>query len=243
MDKKTALHYIDEWANFYLRILGKADSMELVEKDLYTILRPKDKEWAMIFNVRLEHLNDDDLLKTVNEIKTMRYHVWWNQYSDRVNAVVFPEGRHEPTPDDDEVYAIMVADEIPAYKDNKIKIRKAEGIDDFKLFYSICFDKTLSPANLNDLYQRKMICCYIGFADETPVSGTILLKNGKICSLEFTSTLLEYRRKGFGTAVCQMAIREAFGENAEVLTIRAGGGPSADNGSKLLGIKLGFKYI
>ena len=243
MDKKTALRYIDEWANFYLRILGEADNLELIEKDLYTILRPKDKKWASIFDVRLEQLNDADLLKTVNEIKAMKQHVWWNQYSDRVNAIVFPEGRHDPTPKDDEVFAVMIADEMPAYKDAKIKIQQAESLDDFKLFHSICFDKELSPVNFFNLYQKKMIHCYIGFAAETPVSVTTVLKKDRIFSLEFTSTLPEHRRKGIATAVCQKAIKEAFDEGAEVLTIRAGGGPSADNESKLLGKKLGFKYI
>ena len=243
MEKKLALHYIDEWANFYLRILGEADNHELIDKEFYTILRPKDKKWASIFNVRLENINDDDLLKTVNEIKAMKQHIWWNQYSDKVNAVVFPEGRREPSPNDDEVFAVMSSDKMPAYKDSKIKIIQAKNIDDFKIFHSICFDKTLSSINLYNLYQKKMIRCYIGFKSETPVTGTIVLMNEHIYSLELTSTLLEYRKNGFATDVCQMAIKEAFDQGAEVVTIRAGGGPAADNGSKLLGKKLGFEYI
>ena len=243
MDKKTALSYIDKWANFYLRILGEADNLELIEKELYTILCPKDKKWASIFNIRLEDLKDDDLIKTVNEIKALKQHVWWNQYSDRVNAVIFPEGRREPTPDDDEVFAVMTPDEMPAYQDNKINIRQAETPDDFKVFHNVCFDKTLSSMNFYSLYQKEMIYCYIGYAYETPVSVTTVLRNGRICSLEMTSTLPEHRRKGYATAVCQMGIKEAFRKGAEVLTIRAGGGPAASDGSKYLGKKLGFKYI
>lgn len=243
MEKKLALNYIDKWANFYLRILGEADNHELVEKEFYTILCPKDKKWASIFDVRLEDIKEDDLLKIVNEIKAMKQHVWWNQYSDKINAVIFPEGRHEPSPNDDEVFAVMTSGEMPAYKDSKIKIIQAKNIDDFKLFYEICFDKTLSPINLYNLYKKKMICCYIGFTNDTPITGTMVLMNGHIYSLELTSTLPEYRKNGFATAVCQIAIKEAFSQGAEVVTIRAGGGPAADNGSKLLGKKLGFEYI
>ena len=243
MEKKLAWHYIDEWANFYLRIFGEADNHELIEKDFYTILRPKDKKWASIFNVRLENLKDDDLQKTVNEIKAMNQHVWWNQYSDRVNDVVFPEGRRGPSPNDDEVFAVMTPDEMPAYKDSTIKIVRAESLDDFEIFQNICFYKTFTSVNFYNLYQKKMLRCYICFADKIPVAGTIVLINGQIYSLEFTSTLPEFRRKGYATAVCQKAIKEAFNEGAEVMTIRAGGGPSADNTSKLLGKKLGFIYI
>ena len=53
MDKKTALRYIDEWANFYLRIFGEAENMEIIEKEVYSILRPKDESWAFIFDIRL----------------------------------------------------------------------------------------------------------------------------------------------------------------------------------------------
>ncbi len=243
MDKKTALHYVDQWANFYLRMLGEADHLELVEKDVYTIFQPKDGKWASIFNIRLEDLNEDQLISTVNEIKSMNKHVWWDQYSDRVNAVVFPEGRSVPTPDDDEVFAVMVRSEIPTYFDETIIVKQAETLDDYKVFNTICFDKTLSAHNLYNLCCKNMIRCYIGYVDGVPVSVTALLKNSKICSLELSSTLPEYRRNGYAAAVCQTAIKEAFDEGAEVVTIRAGGGPAADDGSKYLGRKLGFKYI
>ena len=243
MDKKTALRYIDEWANFYLRILGEAEHLELIEKDLYTMLQPKDGTWASIFNVRLENLNEKDLIKTVNEIKSLQKHVWWNQYSDRINAIVFPEGRHEPTPDDDEVFAVMTPNEMPAYPENKIHVRQAETLKDFETYHSICFDKTFNPNDYFNLHQKEMICCYIAYEKEEPVSVTTVLMNGKICSLELTSTLSGYRNKGFATAVCQMAIREVFQNGAEVVTIRAGGGPAADEWSKKLGRKLGFSYI
>ena len=123
MDKKTALHYIDKWANFFLRILGESEDLELVVMDYYTMLCPKDKKWASIFDIQLEQLEGDELLKTVNEIKEMKQHIHWNQYSDRVNAVIFPEGRREPTPDDDEVFAVMTPEKAPIYQENILSIQ------------------------------------------------------------------------------------------------------------------------
>ena len=212
MDKKKALGIIDEWANFYLRLLGEADNLELIEKDVYTILRPKDKKWASIFDVRLEHLENEDLIKTIDEIKEMKQHVWWNQYSDRINKIIFPEGRHEPTPDDDEVFAVMTPDEMPLYQDSILDVKKAVSIDDFKIFNSICFDKTLSSENLFNLYRKDMIQCYIGYTSEKPISVTMVLKNKNIHSLELTSTISEYKKKGFATIVCQTAIKDSFKE-------------------------------
>jgi hypothetical protein len=243
MDKKTSLHYIDQWGNFYLRMLGEAEHLELIEKDLYTILRPKNKIWASIFDVQLEHLQGDELIKTVDEIKSMNQHVWWNQYSNRVNDVVFPEGRREPTPDDDEVFAVMTPNEMPIYQNETINVRQAINLDDFKIFRSICFDKNFSPDNYLSLYKKGMICCYIGYENEIPVSAIAVLTNEQVFSLELASTLSEHRRKGYAAAVCRTAIKEAFSQGAKVLTIRAGGGPAADDSSKYLGEKLGFEYI
>ena len=243
MDKKTALRYIDEWANFYLRILGEADNLELCESDYYTTLQPKDGKWASLFDVRLEHLSDDELVKAVTDIKALNCHVWWNQYSDRVNAVIFPDGRREPTPDDDEVFAVMAPAEMPSYPGGTITVKQAETPDDFAVFHNICFDKTLSADNLYALHQKNAVHCYIGYADNVPVSVTAILQNGKIYSLELASTLPAQRGKGFAFAVGSTAIKEAFAQGAAVVTIRAGGGPAADDASKRLGEKLGFHYI
>jgi len=243
MDKKTALYYIDKWANYYLRILGEADDLELLEHALYTVLQPKDGAWASVFDVRLAHLSDAALQNAVNEIKALHCHVWWNQDSDRVNAVVFPEGRREPTPEDDEVFAVMTAAELPAYPVAAIPVKRAETLADCQTFHSLCFDKTLTAENLYRLAQKDALCCYIGYANEIPVSAAALLKNGEVYSLELASTPQALRGNGFALAVCQAAIRDAFREGAEVVTIRAGGGPAADDASKALGKKLGFQYI
>ena len=243
MDKRTALIYIDRWANFYLRILGESDKLELIEKDFYTILRPRDDKWASIFDVRLEDLSDEDLTKTVDEIKAMKKHVWWNQYSDKVTACIFPEGRREPTPNDDEVFAVMTRDELPDYPSAIIDVRRAKTPEDFEAFHSVCFDKTLSSNNLFNLHNKGLLDCYLGCKDSFVVAATALLKNGQVYSLELASTLSRFRGMGYATAVCQAALNSAFRESAEVVTIRAGGGPAANEVSKLLGKKLGFEYI
>jgi len=154
MGKKIALRYIDEWANFYLRTFGEADDLEIIEKDVYSVLRPKDEKWAHIFDIRLEHIKDDELKKVVNEIKSMKKAIWWNQYSNRVNNVIFPEGRKEPTPDDAEVFAVMTPDEMPVYQNEIINVQPAKTLEDFKTYCDICFERAFNPNNYFSLYQR-----------------------------------------------------------------------------------------
>jgi len=83
---------------------------------------------------------------------------------------------------------------------------------------------------------RKMLDCYIEYSNDTPVTVVSVLKNQGIYSLEFATTLPEFQKRG-------TVLKQAFDNKAKVVTIRAGGGPAADNGSPFLGTKLGFKYI
>lgn len=238
MEKQKALHYVDEWANFYLKIFSEAEHMEMHDNGRYTLMRPKVGENGptSIYNIRLEHLNDDELSKTVQEIKAMNQHTWWNQYSGRVNSIIFPEGRHECGPDDWEVYAVMLPEELPTYPDNSINVRCVETIGDFDIWLNINHDNGIQSNHFH-LCQKGIMLCYIGYAQDVPVSAVAMLKNNRIYSLEFASTLPEYQKKGFATAVCQSAIRDAIHNGAEVVTARAYGE------SKFLGKKLGFLYI
>lgn len=238
MEKRKALQYVDEWANLYLKIFGDAKHMEMYDNGRYTLIQPKAGENGptSIFNIRLECLNDNELSKTVHEIKTMNHHTWWNQYSDRVNKVIFPEGRHECSPDDWEVYAVMTPEEIPTYSDNKISVRRVETTGDFNTWLNLNHDNGLQPNHFH-LCQKGILRCYIGYAQNKPVSVVAMLKNNRIYSLEFASTLNEYQKRGFATAICQTAIKEAIHDGADVITARA------YEESKLLGKKLGFVYI
>lgn len=243
-ERLEVLGYVDTWANFYLKIFGDAEHMECHDNGRYTCIHPQHGYSGAnsIFNIRLENLNDEDLRDTVAEIKALKRHTWWNYYSDRVNDVVFPEGRAFPTEDDWEVYALMFQDEKPSYRNNTVNIQRATSPIEFQTWASIV-DSNIHGAEMFHWINHYHLCsngeirCYIAYDQGVPVAVASMLKNGDLYSLEFVTTLPEYRRMGLATALCQTAIDEAFRDRAEMVTIRA------YDESKKLGKKLGFRYL
>lgn len=246
MKKEEVLRLMDDWANFYLWILGDAKHMDFVDNGRYCAAFPKEGQKGInsIFNIRLENLSDEELSQTVNEIKEMKKHTWWNQYSDHVNRVAFPEGRKVCSPDDWEVYAVMLPHEKPDYPANSIDIKKVGSLGNFADWCKIenqyeFHSEDLHPENHYHHCLYGAIHCYVAYENNLPIAVAGIMDNKQgVCSLEFVSTVTEYRQKGFATAVCQAVITEAFANGAKVITVRAYG----DNGKKL-GKSLGFKYI
>lgn len=79
MERTKICKYIDHGANYYLKLLGDAKHMEYTDKGYYSIIRPKNNEegGASLFNLRLEHLSDEDLKEKIDEIKGLNLHTWW----------------------------------------------------------------------------------------------------------------------------------------------------------------------
>jgi predicted GNAT family acetyltransferase len=61
----------------------------------------------------------------------------------------------------------------------------------------------------------------LGYANENQVVASALLNNNRNCTLEFIVTKAEYRKKGFGTAVCQAAIEKMLEDSANCISLRA----------------------
>jgi|GEM_PF-3021875 len=239
------LQYIDDWASFYLNVMGDAKHMESYDNGRYTIIRPKNgNEGATsIFNIRFDKLSNEEISETVREIKMMKKHTWWNlAYSVNKNEIILPSSKPQPTPEDWEVYALMLPDEKPTYPYSTANIQRITTLNDFKNWCSIMNQyvhggyEIIHP-NHYHLCENGTMCCYIAYVQGVPAAVTAMLKNEDICYLEFTATVPEYRQKGLATDICQKAIDEAFRYGAKMVTAR-----TYDYG-KNLGRTLGFKYI
>lgn len=75
---------------------------------------------------------------------------------------------------------------------------------------------------------------YIGYLNDIPVSTAATITNNKNASLEFVSTLSEYRNQGAATAICVEALKELKSRGVQIVIL--GSSPEATS----LYIKLGF---
>lgn len=59
------IKYIDNGANYYLKLFGKAENMEMVDNGFYTYIRPLEGQIGVnfVFDIRIENLSIDDQKK------------------------------------------------------------------------------------------------------------------------------------------------------------------------------------
>lgn len=243
MEAKEIMKYVDAGADFYLRVMGSADHMEIVDNGIYEMMRSKGtiNDLCSIYNIRVDNLSDEEIGKLIAEIKSLNMHVWW-PYSERLLDALHGKDRGF---DDFELYGAMLPDDMPQYSPlpDSIDIRRVNSLADFETWCDMVNNLAhggtvcIHPRNHYHLVKSGEIRCYLGSVDGVTVATSGVLNNGGIGSLEFAATMPEYREKGFAKAVCQIAIVDAFEDGIRVLSARA-----IENG-RMLGRSLGFKYI
>lgn len=249
MERVEICKHIDDGANLYLRLLGDAEHMEYSDNGYYSIIKPKNGQegGTSLFNIRLEHLSDEELKEKINEIKELNLHTWWGfGLSERMLNAIFGEKRPAPIPEpnDEEACMAMLSKEKLLYEEitMPITVKKVDNAEDFKLWANIS-NKILHggyplmhPENHYHLCQSGVMPCYIAYYNGIAASVCSIINNKNISSLEFVATIDEYRRKGLARAVCITAIDEAFKNGSKIITLRAFA--SAKKLYKALGFKI-----
>lgn len=241
------LKYVDAGADFYLRAMGDAEHMEIIDNGIYEIMRScgNINNLSSIYNIRLDQLSDDELKKTVQDIKNLKIHTWWPlASSDRVIDII-----HEKKPvysiEDFEIYGVMQPEDLPKYPETKgfISIKQVKSLSDFVIWCDLDNNTEHSgtvvfyPKNHMHLVDSGKLTCFIGYVDNMPVATSAILNNKGIVSLEFISTLPDYRKKGIAKELCQHALKYAFNTGANVISVRAVGD------GRTLAKTLGFHFV
>jgi GNAT superfamily N-acetyltransferase len=234
MERKEICRHIDDGANFYLRVLGDAEHMEYSDNGFYSRIRPKDGEQGAtsLFNIRLEHLPDQELEEKVDEIKKLNLHTWWGLgLSDRVIKAVFGEDRPVPATEtnDEEGYMALLPCDKPEYEEisPSVTVKRVSDAEDFKTWADICNRvlhndyHIMHPEKHYHLSEEGIMPCYIAYYNGDAAAVCSVIHNKTITSLEFVCTLEEYRGKGLARAVCTAAIEEAFKNGSRIITLRA----------------------
>ncbi len=249
MERKEICRHIDEGAIYYLRLLGNAKHMEYSSNEYYSVIRPKcgEEGASCVFDIRLEHLPEDEIEQKVNEIQKMDMAIWWGvDLSEKMQNAIWknqPGPQALTEPNDEEACMAMLQAEKPVYGNGNpsITVRRVENAEDFRCWAAIS-NQVLSdgypivhPQNHYHLCEEGTMPCYIGCYENTPVAVAATLNHHGIASLEFVATLKEYQGKGLGKAICSKGIDDAFKDGAKIITLR-----STPAGKKLY-LELGFK--
>ena len=245
--QNEALSYIDMGADFYLRVMGDAEHMELRDNGLYETMQSRGdiNNLASVYNMRLEGLSSDALVDVIDEIRELRMHTWWPlSASDRVLLAI--HGKIPAyTPDDFEIYGIMPPGELPEYAATPahVKIERVETLGNFAVWCDLDNNTEhhgtviFHAQNHMHLIESGKLTAFLGLVDGVHVATCGILNNNGIASLEFVSTLPDFRKRDLAAALCQNALRYTFSRGTKVVTTRAIGS------GRTLCKALGFRII
>lgn len=152
-------------------------------------------------------------------------------------------GSSEPEPT-----MLLYKDDFQPYlpTDNSIVCRKVQTKEDFRLWIDVV-NTALHGWDMIDAehyytwVESNDICIYLGEINGVPVSTAATIQNGNVASLEFVSTLEEYRHRKAAATVCSKAIQDLFDRDVKAVTLGACG--ESVSLYKGLGFKSNFNNI
>jgi predicted GNAT family acetyltransferase len=247
METKQFRKYIDDSAYFYIRMIADAKHMEIIDNGIYEMARSRGdvNSLCVVYNIRLDHLSDEEIIKAIKEIRELKVHTWWPHLSERVLDIMHGKGKRPAWSfDDTELYGTMLPEEMPRYPRTPsfIQVRRVRTKDEFKAWCEI--DNRIEhggnvhihPQNHYHLLKNGKLRCYLGYVNGVGMTTAAILNNEGTASLAFTVTTPENRQKGYAKAVCQFALKDAFKAGIKIVSVAAIGD------ARMLGRSLGFKY-
>lgn len=241
MTGKEIIGYINDGANYYVSLFGKAEHMNCIEKMNYSYVFPKEGEKGIsfVYDVKIDDLDDDKKRNIIQEIELLKMPVWWDLKSIKK---IFPE-KIIGTIDDEELYmAVLPEDNISKNELQNVLIKTVDNKELFKIWANHVNNilnngyPDIHPEYHYNLCENKLMDCYLCFVNDVLVSSATIMNNNGIASLEFVATNSEYRKKGFAKHICIHAISESFLNGAKIITLRA-----VNVEAKNLYKKIGFK--
>lgn len=233
MNDNQIVKYIDEGANFYVRLFGTAEHMEIVDTGFYSYVKPKDGEQGItfIFDVRIENLPNEMQKEKISEMKTLSMPIWLGLLAtDELHYLVYGKNKtHGQTvfTENDEVYMAMMPNEKPQYNPSQNKIISVKSAEEFELWAKLTNDlmhggyPDIHPKYHYQLCQKGLMNCYILYKGNIPAAVAAVMNNNGISSLEFVATIPEMRKQGLASEICLEAICNTFSLDAKIITLRA----------------------
>ena len=112
MTNREIIDYIDRGANYYVSLFGRAEHMEIVQREHYSLVRPKGDVFGIrfVYDVRLEGLPLQRQKELAAEIHALGMPVWLNLGTspEAFQAFTGREKQDVPQDSDGESYLAML---------------------------------------------------------------------------------------------------------------------------------------
>ena len=232
MTEKEIMKYINDGANYYVSLFGKAQHMNCVNNEYYSYIFPKEGEKGVkfVYDVNIENLCEQKQKEIISEVKSLKMPIWWNlPISKNLYRIIHGKEKIKGSVNDEELYMAILPGEEIISKGNvqNICVKKVETIEQFKLWAKITNDNLhngypdIHPEHHFKLCLDQLMICYICYENDIPVASAAIMDKNGISSLEFVQTIPEYRNKGYGKYICTYSIEAAFLNGSKIITNRS----------------------
>jgi len=186
---------------------------------------------AIIYKASLHNENIEDIInKIIEGIEEGVVPAWWviNPESTPNNLKEILLAKGFVCLGDDEPGMALSLDNVLNYPDcpSNIKVSKVQSLEEFKDWVHVV-NKALHGWDLlttNKYYSwitTNNLDLYLAHYEGVPVATSATIHNGTNGSIEFVSTLSEYRKRGIGTAVSVAAICGLREKGLSLVTLRS----------------------
>lgn len=220
-------------SEIYFRAFALASNMYLHEGDIEWIIPNQgEKGPAIVYKVQLSDTAEEVISALVPDLQAGKVPDYWVltplSGPDVLADILVRKGFKDITDNDEPQYGMALdMNELcnPSKLNNKVEIRKVKTLSDFAAWVNIANTalhrcEILSAEHFAIWLEQKEMDIYLGIIDGVPVSTAATISSGKTASLEFVSTLEEYRNQGIAFTVCFRALQALQARGTEYVTLR-----------------------
>lgn len=255
MNKEYYIDTIVENINRYFRIFALSGIVENHQGEIEWIKPVAEyKGPAIVYNINISTENaDEEIDRIIKDIKNGYIPSFWyvtpGSTPQNTVSILKQKGFQGGIPTNaDEIEYGMALDlqsitELPSVN-SLIEVKKVQDKEGFSHWIDVV-NTALHGWNMIDVehyftwVSQSNLSFYVGYINDSPVSTAATIQENESSSLEFVSTLSEYRRLGFSTAVCTEALKRLKADGAKIVTL--GSSPDATALYKKLGFQCYFE--
>lgn len=235
MDETEYINLIIKGAEKYFQMFSFADNITHVDGDIEWIAPfPDSRGPAIVFRVNFKEENvDKQLDELLPSLDSGSIPSFWvitpNSTPENIISLLETKGFKNLTDPEKPEYGmaldIMNLQDIPNMKSD-IKITKVTSMSEFELWIEVVNKALhgwdmLSMKHYSSWLLHKDISFYLAYWNGKPAATVCTIQSDDTASVEFVSTLEEYRNRGIATEICYKILSEIKQTGIRTVTLRS----------------------
>ena len=217
---------------YYMETLALPSHMEIYDDGIVSWIKPKEGIMgpAAVYKTNFADRPEDQIRQMIEAYRENGAPEYWcvsPLSATGLRDALVSLNMMAPKSDEDDQGMAIPPDQTARIPENSgIPVKRVANPEEFRIWTDICNEalhgcRLLDPDLYYPLCESEKMACFLGYCGETPVATSATMNNNGNGTLEFISTLPDFRKKGIGAAVCRAAINQLIGDGATLISLRA----------------------